>query len=120
MRGERYLHKPGQYALVYNKGGSWTGSLLVMRALPNGLKLSRHGFSVSQRVGKAVVRNRIKRQLRALLRQMPLAPGWDIVFIVRPRAAGSSYAELKKEIETLLSRAQILTEEYEKVCLNTN
>jgi len=120
MRGEKYLTKPKQYALVYDKGSSWVSSLLVMKALPNGLTLSRYGFSVSQRVGKAVTRNRVKRLLREILRLTSLLPGWDIIFIARPQAAGASYGELRKEVEGLLFRAQLLSEEYEKVCLNIN
>ena len=120
MRGERYLTRTKQYALVYDKGSSWVGSLLVMKALPNGLTLSRYGFSVSRRVGKAVTRNRVKRLLREILRLTPLPPGWDIVFIARPQAAGAGYAELRKAVDELLSRAQLLTGEYEKVCLKIN
>ncbi len=120
MRGERYLTRTKQYALVYDKGSSWAGSLLVMKALPNGLTLSRYGFSISQRVGKAVTRNRVKRLLREILRLMPLSPGWDIIFIARPRVAGAGYAELRKEVEELLSQAQLLIREHERVCLKIN
>ena len=120
MRGERYLTRAKQYALVCEKGSSWASSLLVMKALPNGLTLSRYGFSISQRVGKAVTRNRVKRLLREILRLTPLPPGWDIVFIARPRAACAGYAELRRAVDELLCRAQLLTGEYEKVCLKIN
>ncbi len=108
MRGEEYLTKPQQYALVYSKGSSWVSNVVVMKALPNGLTLSRYGFSVSKRVGKAVTRNRVKRLLREILRIMPLKSGWDIVFIARPAAAASDYTSLKKSVEGLLSRAHLL------------
>ena len=120
MRGERYLTRAKQYALVCGKGSSWVSSLLVMKALPNGLTLSRYGFSISQRVGKAVTRNRVKRLLREILQLTPLLPGWDIVFIARPQAAYAGYAELRRAVDELLSRAQLLTGEYEKVCLKIN
>jgi ribonuclease P protein component len=111
--GREYVTRPKEYALVYTRGRTWTSSLVVVRALPNGLPLSRCGFSVSKRVGKAVIRNRVKRRLRAILRQTHLRAGWDIVFIARPAAAAVDYASLRKAIEVLLTRANLL----ETACL---
>ncbi len=108
MRGEQYLTKRIQYRLVYDEGRSWVSGLVVMKALPNGLALSRYGFSVTRRVGKAVTRNRMKRLLREILRPVSLEPGWDIVFIARPAAAAASYADIKKSITDLLSRADLV------------
>jgi len=120
MRGEENLTKQAQYTLVYSEGRSWACSLLVVKALPNGLTLSRLGFSISRRVGKAVVRNKVKRWLREILRVTPLKPGWDIVFIARPPAATINYTELKKSVEDLLSRARLLMRKNEQVCLRIN
>ena len=106
--GIEYITRSEDYALVYAKGGSWACNLAVMRALPTGLALSRYGFSISKKVGKAVVRNRIKRLFREILRATSLRPGWDIVFIARPEAASADYASLKKAVERLLSRADLL------------
>jgi len=120
VRGEGYLTKQDQYALVYNKGSSWMSNVVVMKALPNKLSLSRYGLSVSKRVGKAVTRNRVKRLLREVLRLTPLEPGWDIVFIARPRSASANYAELEKSVVGLLSRARLLRREHEEACLKTH
>ena len=103
-----YITKPAQYVSVYTKGGSWACNLVVMKTLPNGLTVSRCGFSISKRVGNAVIRNRVKRLLREILRLTPLKPGWDIVFIARPAAATADYAHLKRAVEGLLSRACLL------------
>jgi ribonuclease P protein component len=120
MRGKEYLTKSEQYALVYDKGSSWVSGLVVMKALPNGLNLSRCGFSVSRRVGKAVVRNWVKRRLREILRPTQFKPGWDIIFIARPKAAGASFAGLEKSVQGLLSQARLLAREYEEASLRTN
>lgn len=80
----------------------------MLRAMPNGLPLSRCGFSVGKNIGKAVVRNRVKRLLREIVRLTPIKPGWDIVLIARSKSSVAQFADLKKIIENLLSRAQIL------------
>lgn len=120
MRGEQYLKKPAQYALVYNKGRSGKNNLLVMKTLSNGLTFSRYGFSVGRRVGEAVMRNRVKRLLREIMRSTSLQTGWDIIFIARSYTAGVNYAELAAAVEDLLSRAGLLVENYEKIGLRSN
>jgi ribonuclease P protein component len=120
MRGREYLTKSEQYAVVYEKGSSWTDGKVVMKALPNGLAWSRYGFSVGRRVGGAVVRNQVKRRLREILRSAQLKPGWDIIFIARPPAAGADFAGLGRSVQNLLSRAGLLTRKYEKACLRVN
>jgi len=120
VRGEQYLTKTSEYGLVYNKGSSWASNLVVVKALPNGLNFSRYGFSVGKRVGKAVGRNRIKRLLREISRQILLQPGWDIVLIARSPAAKTNYASLEKSVKGLLLRARLLAGEYEGVCPRIN
>ncbi len=111
MRGKQYLNEPEQYAAVYDKGASWVNRIVVIKTLPNGLSLSRYGLSVSSRVGGAVVRNRIKRRLREILRQIKFIPGWDIVLIARPAAVEADYSIMKKSVSRLLIKAKLITAE---------
>jgi ribonuclease P protein component len=71
----------------------------------------RIGISISRKVSKhAVVRNRIKRQIRAILRDfLPrLAPGWDVVIGVRSQAVECDYHQFLRELEQLLAKAEVL------------
>jgi len=102
------LAKRAQYGLVYQQGSTYLDNLVIMKVLPNGLNLSRCGFSVTRKVGKAVQRNRLKRLLREAVRLQLIRPGWDFVFIVRPRAAAVNYHQLEKTVTELLARARLL------------
>ena len=88
-----------------------------MKAAPNNSVQTRCGYSVSKKVGKAVVRNRVKRLLREITRLTPLKPGWDIVLIARSAAAGVRYSDLHHAVIELLDRANIL-ESNEQALIN--
>lgn len=58
----------------------------------------RVGFTVSNKLGKAVVRNRVRRRLREIhrLNLEGIAPGTELVVVARGRAVGASYAQLER------------------------
>ncbi len=68
----------------------------------------RVGFTCSKKVGNAVARNRAKRRLRALAREvLPLGarPGWDYVLVGRPGATiARDYADLRADLARALAQ----------------
>ena len=108
MKKRERLKARKDFANVYRKGRAWANQFLVLRALPNDLPHHRCGFVASKRVGKAVVRNRLKRRLKEGLRTLTVQPGWDLILLARPPAATASYHELREAIVNLLSRARLL------------
>jgi ribonuclease P protein component len=68
----------------------------------------RAGFIVPKVVGGAVVRNRVRRQLRHLMRDRlsALPAGTDVVVRVLPTAVGRSYAQLGSDLSDALAAAR--------------
>ena len=109
MQRDRRLTRGRDFAAVRRYGKSWADRRLVLLARPNGLGVSRYGFSVGKRLGKAVLRNRVKRRLREAARVAPAQGGWDLVVIARKDAAEADFHGLKRSMTSLLRRADILT-----------
>ena len=103
---DRRLRKASDFKAVRQEGRSWDNRLVVMRIRANGTCKTRIGFSVSRRLGKAVVRNLVKRRLREAARLAPLSAGWDVVLIARTGAARATYAELLKAVMDVSGRAR--------------
>ena len=96
MEAQHRLRASADFERARRRGRSWGNALLVLHACSGSDAGPRCGFSISRRVGKAVVRNRVRRRLREILRpRMARVPaGWDLVFTARPAAAAASSVDL--------------------------
>lgn len=69
----------------------------------------RVGFSVSNKVGKAVVRNKVKRRLRdSVARRLKSLSGCQAIIVANPSAAGKDYSALDGEVAKLFERAGLV------------
>lgn len=101
----------GQFQRVRAIGKSQAHPLLVLVAAPNKIEVTRCGFSVGKRMGKAHTRNRIKRMLREAVRvrHAGIKPGYDLVWIARTALTDQTdFWEIDRTVESLLRRARLL------------
>jgi ribonuclease P protein component len=108
-RANRLLRR-AEYNAVYRDGRRRAGREFTVFFRPNGLALSRFGWSVKKALGSAVRRNRIRRRLREIVRlhRQEIAPGWDIVVHPRSSVATAGFLPLTDELLRLLPRAPSL------------
>ena len=87
-----------EFRRVYNKGKSGVSPFLVVYARPNRGGKNRLGVTVSAKLGKAVIRNRVRRRLREIYRlsQPEMRQGYDIVLVARSRAVTATYREIER------------------------
>jgi ribonuclease P protein component len=94
-------------ARLRRQGQPFHHRLAVLLIHKNEQPVSRVGFSVSKRVGGAVVRNRARRRLReaARLYMAHIQPGWDCLLIARPATAVADFNQLQTALRQLLQQA---------------
>ena len=104
------IRKNGQFRYVYRKGKTIAQPLMSLSYVKAGRLQA--GFSVSKKVGSAVVRNRVKRRMRECFRLQlhDLRRGF-YVFNAREAAAKADYAALKRDMDKLLKRQKLYREQ---------
>ena len=83
--------------------------MLLVRDRDDGNALRRVGFTVSKKVGGAVVRNRMKRRFRALAREILPEQGYagaDHVMIGRGSGIERDFGELRQDLVRALAKAR--------------
>lgn len=106
------LTRSSDFVRVRRFGRSAGTPLAVLYVLPSRSPDLRVGFSVSKRVGKATVRNRVKRLMREAVRHRlrSIRVGQDLVFIARPAASQASFPEMCEAITYLLRKSGALSQ----------
>ena len=100
------LLRPADFVRLRESGRRLNAQQLSIQFLKRDVPGARLGMAVSRRVSKlAVVRNRIRRQIRESFRlHRARLPACDIVVSARPSAATQTNAQLRADLDALWSR----------------
>lgn len=104
------MRRPQDFARCYQSGRLRKNRLAVLHVADSPDGVTRVGFAVSKKLGKAVVRNRVKRRLREVVRAhaADLRPGLHLVVSARVAARDAGFSELKAAVGQLLAGAGAL------------
>jgi len=106
------LTRRSDFSKVYNAGRSVANRQFVLYVMRNErVEHFRLGISVSKKVGKAVVRNRMKRLVKEIVRRLSprVKPHHDMVIVVRNAALDLDCESMTRSIEHVMKRADLLT-----------
>ena len=106
---QKRLAKRREFVHVYETGQKLFSRFAVVFFAGNALPNSRIGITATKKLGKANVRNRLKRWTREVYRRSrePLgidAQSLDIVINVKPNAAETSFLEYSRDLRRVLER----------------
>ena len=125
LPNQNRLRRREDFAKIYAKGDRYRGTYLSLRVLNNfnpspdqgqphqqrHLPPTQVGIVVSKKASKlAVSRNRFKRQIRSIFRQVlsQLKDGLQIVVTVNPVQSTPSYQQIWDDLKILLKKARVL------------
>ncbi|NQU83717.1 MAG: ribonuclease P protein component [Parcubacteria group bacterium] len=108
---EHRLSKSKEIEKVYKNGKSFFSKNLGVKTLQNNLEQSRFTVVVGLKVSKkATKRNRVKRQLREILRLNveKITPGFDVMIIALPAILDKDYNELEKDLSDAFKKLKLI------------
>ncbi|WP_461201464.1 ribonuclease P protein component [Anoxybacillus sp. TBDG-1] len=110
MKKKYRIKKNDEFQEVFKRGTSVANRQFVLYVLDKPEQsYFRIGLSVSKKIGKAVVRNRVKRYIRQVFHKElgRIDAGKDYVIIARVSVATMGYEEVKKSLLHVLRRANV-------------
>lgn len=125
MKHEK-VRKNSEFQVIYRRGKSFANNLLVLYVFRNrknqldGVPYNRIGISVSKKVGKSVVRSRVKRLINEAYRlnKDSYLKGYDFVIIARVSSHDKSYSETEKALIHVFKKAGLVNDEKNTVKIN--
>ena len=106
------LKKNYEFRRLYSKGKSAATPYVVVYAKRTGRDVNHLGVTVSNKIGKAVVRNRVRRRLREIYRlhEGEMFRVYDLVFVARGRSVDATYARLEQAVMKACKQLKVLRE----------
>ena len=110
MNRKFHLTSAKDFAKVKQNGSVIHHELVVMAYGQNDLDISRAAVVASKKVGNAVTRNRVRRRIKACLKDnwLEVKSGWDFIFYSRSKIVDADYQEIDNAIKHLLLKAGVL------------
>jgi ribonuclease P protein component len=103
------IKKDKKFKYIYTNGKSFANKKLVMYYIKNNEEKLQIGISISKKVGKAVVRNRLRRLIKENIRLSEnIKNGYSIIFLARVGADDLNFDTMKSSMNHILRKCELL------------
>jgi ribonuclease P protein component len=110
LKKNNRIRRNKEFDRAFKTGKYFYSKVFSLKAADNDLEVSRLGILISTKVSKkAVVRNLLKRQIRAVIQgEIPqLKTGKDLVIVVFSQILDKNFKEIKEFLELGLKRLKL-------------
>lgn len=108
MRKESRVKKTQEFAEIMNNKKFYTCTSFVIYVKPRKEDHPRIGISVGKKMGNAVLRNKVKRQVRMMVQEIYcFEENFDTIILVRVKYHEENYRNNKKLLESLVKKVKI-------------
>lgn len=120
MKKTKSLKLNRDFRRLYYRGKSVACGYVTIYMQKNRLSINRLGLTCGKTVGKAVIRNRVKRLMRESYRlsEHRLKTGYDVVIVARSRAAGKNLDVIFKDIRYAFYKLELIEKDEKAVSLS--
>lgn len=108
MRKELRVRKSQEFSEIIKNRQFYSSKVMTLYVKEKKEDQNRVGLSVSKKIGNAVVRNKVKRQLRMMVQETyTFHENFDTIILIREQFTKESYESNKKVLELLLKKVKI-------------
>ena len=107
MKKENIVKESRDFSNTMNNGKKYWNEVLTIYTLENNLDKYRFGISVSKKIGNAVTRNRVKRQLKSILDKITFKNNFNCIIIVRKGILDKTFQQMQDELNELVELIKI-------------
>lgn len=112
MKSENRLRKRKHFNYIYKNGEAASTAFVKIVFLKTRFQPFKVGFSVSRKIGKSVIRNKVKRRMKEAFFELTqlVNKNYNYIVVAKQGIENLDYQKIKQELENGLRKARVIDE----------